>query len=233
MILSDRWTGGLTFSHHITSHHNDRATIGSLAGVNYRKIKAVGMSYLPEVINFVTILCYGLCLWVNREVGGGEHMPAMTLVLSPILLLLSQDSLLFSQLTDRRRYFPVYAMGSFVLGCVSVGDVVGAVVDGTSLSSLSSLSSAFVDVEFLAVNVGAILLSLPSIIEMSNHLWSQQSNRGKVWLAMLTGLAACGLVAGCDVVEESVVTLVGVALVSACVLSASEGERRKRGARVL
>ena len=215
----------------------NRANIGSLAGVNYRKIKAVGMSYLPEAVNLVTVLCYGLCLWVNSALNG-EHMPAMTLVLSPILLLLSQDSVLLRKLTDGRRYFPPYAAATCVLLYTAASDVLSFCL-GDTLSiggaSFGLFSSIDFDAEFLAVNVAAILLCLPSILGMIGYLWSQQSAKAKVWVSMVTGLAAAAVisVSDTDTVEESVKTLVGVAIVSAVVLSASEGERKKRRERIL
>ncbi len=215
----------------------NRANIGGLAGVNYQKIKAVGMSYLPEVVNLVTVMCYGLCLWVNSNLNG-EHMPAMTLVLSPILLLLSQDSILLRKLTDRRRYFPPYAAAACVLLYIAASDVVSfGIVDlwSTGVPSGGLLASIDFDAEFLGVNVAAIMLCLPSIFGTIGYLWSQKSTNGNVWVSMVTGLAAMAAisVSDTDVVEESVKTLVGVAVVSAVVLSASKGERKKRRERIL
>lgn len=215
----------------------NKANIGGLAGVNYQKIKAVGMSYLPEVVNFVTMMCYGLCLWVNSDLNG-EHMPAMTLVLSPILLLLSQDSIFLRRLTDARRYFPPYAAAACVLLYTAVSDVLSFCreyiwsIGGPSGGLLSSIDF---DAEFLGVNMAAIVLCLPSILGMNRYLWSQQSAKTNVWVSMVTALAAAAVisVAETDVVEESVKTLVGVAVVSAVVLSASEGERKKRRERIL
>jgi len=210
----------------------NRSTIGGLAGVNYQKIKAVGMSYLPEVINFVTMMCYGLCLWVNGSVNG-EHKPAMTIVLCPILLLLSQDSLFLRQLTDRRRYFPPYTAAVCVLVYTALSDIISfCFVDGLTSSFISSINF---DPGFVGINVVAMVLSVPSIVGMVGYLWSQQSSRSRIWLSMFTSVAALAVItfSDMDIVEESVKTLVGVSLVSAIVLSASEGERKKRRERVL
>jgi hypothetical protein len=199
----------------------NRSTISSLAGVNYHKIREVGMSYLPEVCNLVTVLCYALCLWLNNTLSG-EHMPAMIIILSAVLLLLSQDSLIMRQLTDKRRYFPPYLAGSGALLCAAMYE------------TLEPVLSFDLDIEFLGANVAVILLSSPSVLQMIKYLWYGASV-GKVnaWLSMLTGLVAVVVTLFSDVVLESAKTLLGVGLFSSIVLGAVEGERKKKRERAL
>jgi hypothetical protein len=63
--------------------------------------------WLPAAGNLATVVAYGLALTVSQW-----YMKAAEEVVvgvAPLLLLLSQDSGLFSSLTDRQRYFPLVA----------------------------------------------------------------------------------------------------------------------------
>ena len=186
------------------------ATVGSLAGKHHQKLANVGMSYLPEACNILTVFCFSACLWVNSTLGG-EHASLMVLILSSLLLLLSQDSFLLRGLADKRRYFPPYAASSGIITVTAIGAVIReafSIDEGISLN---------IDVSTLVFNVGAIVLCLPSLLETLDYLWTQRQQ--KFWIPMLTGILATSGVFISEI--GAVKVLCGLSGISAILMSAS------------
>ena len=91
------------------------------ASASGASLRAEGLGWLPLASNLITLLCFGICVVLDRMwFEGGE---LMVLPLCSLLLMLSQDSLLLPSLTQRRRYFfPVLAaVGHLTL--VSIGEI--------------------------------------------------------------------------------------------------------------
>lgn len=66
---------------------------------------AAEAAWMPAVGNFSTMLCFIICLVLNFYLTGGSNRAIF--FLSPILLLLNQDSDILAGFGDRQRYFPV------------------------------------------------------------------------------------------------------------------------------
>ncbi|WPT14438.1 hypothetical protein PSENEW3_00000568 [Picochlorum sp. SENEW3] len=188
----------------------NEATVGSLAGKHHQKLTNIGMSYLPEACNILTVFCFSACLWVSNALGG-EHASLMVPILCSILLLLSQDSFLLRGLADKRRYFPPYAAACGILTITAIGAVIReafSIDEGISLD---------IDVATLVFNVGAILLCLPSLLETLDYLWTQRQQ--KFWTPILTGILATSGVFISEI--DAVKVLCGLSGISAILMSAS------------
>ena len=61
----------------------------------------------PQVSNLATVSGFVLCVYINMWVIEGSETAIF--LLSPLLLLLSQDHQLFRWLSDQQRYFPIVA----------------------------------------------------------------------------------------------------------------------------
>jgi hypothetical protein len=201
----------------------NQATMGSLVGKKYKTLQSVGMSYLPEACNFITLVCYCLCLWVNRTLDG-DHKPFMILILSSILLLLGQDSSVLKGLTENRRYFPPYAVGAGALTFEAITHILG---------DTFSLDDGFymdIDPMYLLINVGAVVLSLPSILEMIDYLWTERQP-SKLFLSVTSGiLASCAIFITS---VEPVRVLAGLSGITAAILSASSQQKKQFNSRML
>ena len=103
----------------------------------------------------------------------------------PVLLLLSQDPLMFRDLAEKRRYFPVAVALVMCFWWSSVSEIVGGVA-GTypylgwclCLPHSSRHSTADCDLDwngsvawFVLRNVGGLLASLPSLLSVLRYLW--------------------------------------------------------------
>lgn len=75
-------------------------------------------AWTPAVGNISTVLCFVASLTLNMKLTGGSTRSIF--LLAPILLLLNQDSGIFTGLGDKRRYFPVAAATSGYLFLAAV-----------------------------------------------------------------------------------------------------------------
>lgn len=82
-------------------------------------------------------------------------------VLAPILLLLSQDPLLFRGLTERRRYFPPVLCASAYLTIAAVSTVL-VKFNAAAERSPFVVDDAKFGTWFLAKNLGLLIATLPN-----------------------------------------------------------------------
>ncbi len=94
-------------------------------------------------------------------------MPAAILVLAPVLLLLSQDPLLFRFLEDRRRYAPPAAAVTAYLAGTALWQLAGE----ASEMGLAGLQG------YLAKNAACLLATLPCQVLLLLWLWSRRKVR--------------------------------------------------------
>lgn len=133
---------------------------GSAAAV----ISPQGLEWLPTVGNFVTLLCFGLCLALDVLWFGGNEI--IILPLSSVLLMLHADPILLPALFPRRRYVPPLAAAMIYLFVTSLSSCLGLVhIDGVTLQR--SLITTPV------VQVACVLMALPSHVMFLCHLWER------------------------------------------------------------
>lgn len=90
-------------------------------GVN-GNLQAEGLGWLPTACNLITILCFVLCVVLDRMwFEGGE---LVVLPLCSLLLLLHQDPFILPSLLQRRRYFPPLIAAVLHLVLVSITNII-------------------------------------------------------------------------------------------------------------
>jgi hypothetical protein len=133
------------------------------ASAAMQRLTTEGMAWAPTFCNIVTLLCFSLCLILNSAFTGGS--PWGVIILSPVLLLLCQDPVLFRNLSDQRRYFPpLAATGTLLLGSVAFeiyNDVLG-------YGYFDLLTGDWYDI---MKNIGFAILCVPSLLDLLWFVW--------------------------------------------------------------
>lgn len=116
---------------------------------------------------------------IHLPFAGGA--PEALLLLSPLLLLLSQDQLLLRGLGERQRYAPPVAAFSGYLALTAAAQVLAYVVE-------------YGDIGVLLLHGGVVALALPQHAVFLQHVWdgSTVSGRTLIALAVLSLLALFG-----------------------------------------
>lgn len=113
-FLGSCWTSSGTS---MGAYHRAAAKAGS----GYHGLRMEGLGWLPTAGNLITVLCFMLCVTLEMVwFKGGE---LVLLPLCSLLLLLSQDRLIFPQLNHRRRYFPPILAATSHLALTSCNEV--------------------------------------------------------------------------------------------------------------
>ena len=194
---------------------------GGMLGNKYKKLKDIGLAYLPEACNFITFFCYCLSMWINWSLEGSSS--AMTLVISSILLLLCQDSLLCNGLTEKRRYVPPFTAGAAALVFTSMWDLMSdALEEGLGLQLV-------VDNPLLIADVAFVAFSSPILLEMSDYLWMQQLS-GNIYPVILGLLSSVGVMIS---TTESVRILCGLSSITAIYLITASQHRKYTGNKLI
>jgi hypothetical protein len=135
------------------------------ASAAMQRLTTEGMAWAPTACNVVTLLCFSLCIILNNAFT--ESSPWGVVILSPVLLLLCQDPVLFRNLTDQRRYFPPTAItGVLLLGTVFFevyNDVFG-------LGYYELLTGDWFDI---TKNVVFALFCVPSLVDLLWFMWNK------------------------------------------------------------
>lgn len=198
------------------SSASNRGTAGKVIGKNDTRVQMLDPSYLPEACNLITVYCFCLCLWINSLLDG-EHAPAMILCLSPILLLLHQDSFLFRSLTERQRYFPPFVVGTVLLTFTAIGTLFE---EGISIDGGITIEIGIAE---LFLNIILILLCFAPLLEMVEYL--RRQHRPRILIPGLSGLlVTCGIFLSSF---EAIKILSGLAgVTSVLLISISHQEKR-------
>lgn len=127
---------------------------------------AAEASWMPAIGNLSTILCFIICLIINMNLTGGSNL--VIFFLSPILLLLNQDSDILASFGDRQRYFPVTLSISVFLLLNAVYRIWKEVWHGNAGWGLEIGGPGW----FFAVkNVALLILTLPNHVLFNRFLW--------------------------------------------------------------
>uniref|UniRef100_A0A7S3R236 Uncharacterized protein n=1 Tax=Dunaliella tertiolecta TaxID=3047 RepID=A0A7S3R236_DUNTE len=156
---------------------------GGACGLLVQRLKHNGLVWLPTVGNILTLVAFGLCVFLNASITGGA--PEAIFMMAPLLLMLSQDPLLLPGLTAPRRYFvPTVAVCAYLA------------LTATTLAAHSSTrpnelltggpaggSHAFVPLlpsgrkvwAAVVQEVVLVALTLPSQATLLTYLWTQKA----------------------------------------------------------
>lgn len=127
---------------------------------------AAEAAWMPAVGNFSTILCFVICLIINFNITGGSNRAIF--FLSPILLLLNQDSDILAGFGDRQRYFPVTAAISSYMVLTALYRIWEEVWNGNSGWGIEIGGPGW----FFAVkNIALLILTLPNHILFNRFMW--------------------------------------------------------------
>lgn len=91
------------------------------------QLKREGVAWVLAAGNLLTLMAVGVCLALNHYVTGGA--PEAIFMMAPLLLLLNQDTMFFSWLNERHRYFPpvlavsVYLVSTSAIELLALGVV--------------------------------------------------------------------------------------------------------------
>jgi hypothetical protein len=143
-------------------------------GVALQRLSRDGLAWAPAVGNVCTLIAFAMAVSLNVYVSGGA--PEAIFMLTPLLLLLSQDTLLLTGLQDKQRYFPPLLATTTYLALAALGAL---------LSSPTGVGS---QAAFLAAAVAA---SLPSHVVFLSWMWTQRPRpTGGLVLALLLNVAS-------------------------------------------
>ncbi|XP_078440804.1 no exine formation 1 [Wolffia australiana] len=160
-------------------------------------------AWMPAVGNVSTFLCFLLCVVINTTLTGGSNRAIF--FLAPILLLLNQDSDIFSGFGDRQRYFPVVLAVSVYLFITAVQRIWAEVWSGDSGWALEIGGPGWV---FAVKNAGLLILTLPNHILFSRFMWDYvKQTDGMLLLTMPLNLPSIVIT---DVSTIRVLGLLGV-----------------------
>jgi hypothetical protein len=145
---------------------------------------------------------------------GGEPEPL--LLLSPLLLLLSQDPLLLRHLSERQRYLPpVLAMSGYLAASSAV--------------QITSWSLATGEWSVLLLNGAMLALALPLHVLFAKYLWDRSPQPGMVLAGLVPG-ALLALLLG---QSEAIRFLAGAAVVMAGLQYFAMRHERRVGMKVV
>ncbi|KAK8939496.1 hypothetical protein KSP40_PGU008653 [Platanthera guangdongensis] len=127
---------------------------------------AAEASWMPAIGNLSTILCFIICLIISMSLSGGSNLAIF--YLSPILLLLNQDSDILASFGDRQRYFPVTLSISVFLLLNAIYKMWEEVWHGNTGWGLEIGGLGW----FFAVkNAALLILTLPNHILFNRFMW--------------------------------------------------------------
>jgi hypothetical protein len=136
----------------------------------------VEYDWMPYVGNIASILSFFIFSFVEIYLLSGSSWSIF--FICPILLFLNQDDLLFSDLTDSNRYFPL----AFSVICYFVFDAVWNVLTMANLSLFSFVK-----------NLLLLSSAIPSQYYFLRFLWDFTDKRGTLAWMVLTPLAVLTL----------------------------------------
>jgi len=198
----------------VLSSLGSRSNLPGAAGMVLRRLAREGLGWVPTAGNLCTLLAFAGCLVVNQTVTGGE--PEAVLLLTPLLLLLSQDPVLLRGLTEQQRYFPPVLAATLYLAASAVAETVGW---GMRLG----------DVGFWALNAGLLLIALPMHVVFLHHMWHQKPRP----LSLLGALGPLCLVSLLATQLDAVRYLGGIGLVMGLLMFFNVRQLRQRGMKMI
>jgi len=191
------------------------------ASAAMQRLTTEGMAWAPTVCNIVTLLCFSLCLNLNYAFTGGS--PWGVIILSPVLLLLCQDPVLFRNLSDQRRYFPpIAATGTFLLGSVAFEVYTEAFGTG----DFDLFTEDWFDI---IKNIGFVVLCLPSLFDLLTYIWMKHR------LSPVRAIAPAAVASvGIFMADfEATRLLAGVCAAGGVYLAATAEQRRQAGRKLI
>ncbi|CAA6660072.1 unnamed protein product [Spirodela intermedia] len=155
--------------------------------------------WTPAVGNISTVLCFVVSLTLNMKLTGGSARSIF--LLAPILLLLNQDSGIFTGLGDKRRYFPVAAVTSGYLFLAAVCRI------WKELSEGDIGGPGWV---FAVKNGGLLTLVSPNHVSLIRFMWDYAKQTDTQLLLLTVPLSLLSVIAA-DVIPIRVLGLLAVA----------------------
>eukprot|EP00742_Colponemidia_sp_Colp-10_P009350 GILJ01010188.1.p1 GENE.GILJ01010188.1~~GILJ01010188.1.p1 ORF type:complete len:1062 (+),score=129.11 GILJ01010188.1:180-3188(+) len=149
--------------------------------------RSLDLDWMPGIGNLATIFAFVLTLTLNLYYFKEDDMSI--LLLSPILLLLSRDNRLFSELTEERRYAPLAAavtglMAGSILNQLFLKQAVIMIVRTVFGRSLMWTVGSYSTFEILK-NLFLMVLPLPNLILFTKFLWSSVQQNDMILLALM------------------------------------------------
>eukprot|EP00884_Botryococcus_braunii_P004655 jgi/Botrbrau1/14190/Bobra.182_3s0123.1 len=157
------------------------AALKGVAGQAIARLGQEGLAWVPTVGNVLTLLCFGLCIWLSQRFTEGSNEAIF--VLAPLLLLLNQDPVLLRGLGDRQRYAPPIAAIAIYLSVTAALELYRRRFVG----SLSLFNAHEKTAFFFLKNLAALVLTLPNHVNFVRYLWSRERVKGTT-LLLLTPL---------------------------------------------
>ncbi|KAL4191966.1 hypothetical protein AMTRI_Chr06g191580 [Amborella trichopoda] len=144
-----------------------------------KKLAAEG-AWMPFIGNVSTLLCFTICLVLSIHLTGGSNRAIF--LITPILLLLNQDSDFLIGFGDRQRYFPVVLAISGYLVLLALYRIWEEVWHGNAGWGLDIGGPGW----FFAVkNAALLILTLPNHILFNRFMWDYAKQADSVLLLTL------------------------------------------------
>eukprot|EP00249_Psilotum_nudum_P022608 c28580_g1_i2 orf=3-3230(-) len=141
----------------------------TLASAFTVKKLAIEGAWMPAVGNVATCLCFAICLILNIHLTGGSNKAIF--FLAPILLLLNQDSNLFTGFGDRQRYFPLTVVISIYLVVAGAYRLWAEVWHGYQ-NAAWGLETGGPGLFFAVKNGLLLLLTVPNHVLFNCFMWN-------------------------------------------------------------
>ena len=190
------------------------------ASAAMQRLASNGLAWAPTACNIVTLLCFGLCIYLNTIFTGGD--PWGFVLLSPVLLLLCEDPILLRGLTDHRRYFPPTLTAVLLLSG-------GVLLNIKAVASDPFFSWKSDDGRGVATTLALVSLCVPSLVELLRYMWSQ--HRVSPSRALLPAIVAAVGVFVSSV--EAVQLLAGLSAVGGVYLASTAQQTRRAGHKMI
>eukprot|EP00798_Chlamydomonas_sp_ICE-L_P021509 gene21509-28492_t len=106
------------------AHFGGLLRMDGSGAVALQRLHREGLAWVPTAGNIFTITAMILTVSVNMYLTGGSC--EAILMLAPLLLLLSQDPIFFSELNDHQRYFPSVIMSTAFLSITALSQTLSS-----------------------------------------------------------------------------------------------------------
>jgi len=146
--------------------------------LSVRAITQAGAGWMPAVGNTAVAAAFAIALVLNASLTGGSDLSIFTI--APLLLLLSQDALLLTELSDKRRYAPLAAAVSAYLAASCA-----AQLHAGRFASVGLVQGAASRPWSTAKNALGLCMTLPSHGLFVRFLWSHARQPEVALLAAL------------------------------------------------